>query len=255
MTGGASGLGAAAADAIAGAGGTPIILDRAEVSSDARHEAVQVDLADGIAAARTVESLVVRCGGVDGVVTAAGIDTPGAFLDVPLEVWQRIIAVNLLGTAAVIRAALPSLLERRGRIVTVASTLGHRAVSDATAYCASKFGVVGFTRSLTAELKGRVGVTMLTPGGMHTAFFEDRDEKYKPAAETYQYVARELGVATGDLRMIAAHAWDVHGALRAGCAATFIARPGHALFPAGPKPDSSAPDLRAAADRIIAAEP
>ena|SRR2546423_1593638 len=93
-----------------------------------------------------------------------------------------------------------------------------------------------------------------------TDFFErsfsvDAVKKYKPAAETYQYVARELGVATGDLRMIAAHAWDVHGALRAGCAATFIARPGHALFPAGPKPDSSAPDLRAAADRIIAAEP
>ena len=195
VTGGASGLGAAAADAIAGAGGTPIILDRAEVSSDARHEAAQLDLADGIAAARTVESLVVRCGGVDGVVTAAGIDTPGAFLDVPLEVWQRIIAVNLLGTAAVIRAALPSLLERRGRIVTVASTLGHRAVSDATAYCASKFGVVGFTRSLTAELKGRVGVTMLTPGGMHTAFFEDRDEKYKPAADAA--LCRPEDVAAG----------------------------------------------------------
>jgi 2-haloacid dehalogenase len=93
-----------------------------------------------------------------------------------------------------------------------------------------------------------------------TDFFErsfsvDAVRKYKPAAETYQYVARELGVATSGLRMIAAHAWDVHGALRAGCAATFIARPGHAVFPAGPKPDTSAPDLRAAADRIIAAEP
>jgi NADP-dependent 3-hydroxy acid dehydrogenase YdfG len=62
----------------------------------------------------------------------------------------------------------------------VASTLGHRAVGDATAYCASKFGVVGFTRALTAELRGRVGVTLLTPGGMHTAFFDDREEAYKP---------------------------------------------------------------------------
>jgi 2-haloacid dehalogenase len=87
------------------------------------------------------------------------------------------------------------------------------------------------------------------------SFSVDAVKTYKPAAETYQYVARELGVTPGDLRMIAAHAWDVHGALRTGCAAAFIARPGHALFPIGPKPDISAPDLRAAADQIITAEP
>jgi short-subunit dehydrogenase len=78
---------------------------------------------------------------------------------------------------------VPYLRAARGRVVTVASTLGHRAVSDATAYCASKFGVVGFTRALTAELRGEVGVTMLTPGGMRTAFFDDRDDRYKPPAE------------------------------------------------------------------------
>mgnify|MGYP003290240713 CR=1 FL=1 len=70
-----------------------------------------------------------------------------------------------------------------GRIVTVASTLGLKAVSDATAYCASKFGVVGFTRALQSELKGEVGVTLLTPGGMHTAFFDDRDDQYKPGPD------------------------------------------------------------------------
>jgi len=56
-------------------------------------------------------------------------------------------------------------------------------VGDATAYCASKFGVVGFTRALTAECQGRVGVTLLTPGGMHTAFFDDREERYRPPAD------------------------------------------------------------------------
>jgi NADP-dependent 3-hydroxy acid dehydrogenase YdfG len=91
--------------------------------------------------------------------------------------------VNLLGTAAVVRAALPWLRRSQGRVVTVASTLGHRAVSDATAYCASKFGVVGFTRALTAELRGEVGVTMLTPGGMQTGFFDEREERYKPPAD------------------------------------------------------------------------
>jgi len=87
------------------------------------------------------------------------------------------------------------------------------------------------------------------------SFSVDAVKKYKPAPEVYQYVAREMGVATSGLRMIAAHAWDVQGALRAGCAAAFLTRPGHALFPAGARPDVVAADLRAAADRIIAVEP
>lgn len=112
--------------------------------------------------------------------------------------------------------------------------------------------------TLTNSAPGSVAQQLKNAG--LTEFFErsfsvDAVKKYKPAAAVYQYVAQELGVTTAGLRMIAAHAWDVHGALRAGCAATFISRPGHALFSAGPKPDISAPDLRAAADRIIAAEP
>jgi short-subunit dehydrogenase len=94
-----------------------------------------------------------------------------------------VVAVNLLGTAAVVRAALPYLRSSRGIVVTCASTLGFRAVSDATAYCASKWGVVGFTRALAAEVKGDVRVTMLVPAGMYTSFFDGRDEQYKPPPE------------------------------------------------------------------------
>jgi short-subunit dehydrogenase len=83
----------------------------------------------------------------------------------------------------VIRAALPYLESSRGNIVTVASTLGVKAVSDATAYCAAKFGVVGFTRALAAELAGSVGVTLLIPGGMRTAFFDERDARYRPGPD------------------------------------------------------------------------
>ena len=94
--------------------------------------------------------------------------------------------VNLLGTAAVIRAALPLLrADGDGRIVTVASTLGLRALPEATAYCASKFGVVGFTRALAAELAGDVGVTLLVPGGMQTPFFDDRPEQYRPPPDAH----------------------------------------------------------------------
>jgi short-subunit dehydrogenase len=68
-------------------------------------------------------------------------------------------------------------------VVTVASTLGIKAVGDATAYCAAKFGVVGFTRALSAELAGQVNVTLVIPGGMRTKFFDDRDEQYKPGPD------------------------------------------------------------------------
>ena len=178
VTGGASGLGAAVARAVADAGGRPVILDRVKADSDAEQELV--DLADPRAAEETVRAVSQRVGGLDAVVTCAGTDACGRLDDVPAEDWDRVIAVNLVGTVAVVRAAMPDLLERRGRVVTVASTLGLRALSDATAYCASKFGVVGFTRALAAETQGRMGVTMLLPGGMHTAFFDGRAEQYKP---------------------------------------------------------------------------
>jgi NAD(P)-dependent dehydrogenase (short-subunit alcohol dehydrogenase family) len=181
VTGGASGLGAAVAQAVADAGGRPIVLDRVEPSSTVEHEVV--DLVDGRAAEDAVRRVVDRAGGLSALVSAAGTDSCGALVDVPADEWERVIAVNLVGTAAVIRAALPSLMTSAGRIVTVASTLGLRALPDATAYCASKFGVVGFTRALAAELAGRVGVTLLVPGGMHTAFFDGRDEKYRPPAD------------------------------------------------------------------------
>jgi NAD(P)-dependent dehydrogenase (short-subunit alcohol dehydrogenase family) len=181
VTGGASGLGAAVAQAVAAAGGTPSVLDLAEPGFAVDHELV--DLADGRAAEAAVTRVAERLGRLDGVVTAAGVDACGPLDGVPADAWERVVAVNLLGTAAVVRAALPHLARSRGRVVTVASTLGLRALPDATAYCASKFGVVGFTRALAAETAGRVGVTLLVPGGMHTAFFDGRPEQYRPPAD------------------------------------------------------------------------
>jgi NAD(P)-dependent dehydrogenase (short-subunit alcohol dehydrogenase family) len=181
VTGGASGLGAAVAHAVARCGGTPVVLDRQPPPFAVESELV--DLADGRAAEAAVERVVERLGGLDAVVTAAGTDSCGTLADVPAEDWDRVIRVNLLGTAAVVRAALPHLERSGGRVVTVASTLGLRALSDATAYCASKFGIVGFTRALAVETAGRIGVTLLVPGGMRTAFFDDREERYRPGAD------------------------------------------------------------------------
>ncbi|GGM88639.1 short-chain dehydrogenase [Thermopolyspora flexuosa] len=200
ITGGASGLGAAVVEAVAKEGGRPLVIDRSPLPSspasgvsDVEH--VQADVADRLAVERAVADLARAAGGLDAVVTAAGIDACGRLADVPGAEWERVIKVNLLGTAAVVRAALPYLLASHGRVVTVASTLGLRAVSDATAYCASKFGVVGFTRALAAELAGRVGVTLVIPGGMRTAFFDDRDDRYKPPPDMRLNDPREVAEA------------------------------------------------------------
>lgn len=182
ITGGASGLGAAVARRVAADGGRPLVLDRHPPKDDFEH--MQADLADRRCAERAVHGLARAAGGLNAIVTAAGIDACGTLCDVPAEDWERVVQVNLLGTAAVVRAALPYLEnEPPGRIVTVASTQGLRATRDATAYCASKFGVVGFTRALAAELAGKVAVTMVVPGGMDTAFYDDRAARHRPGPD------------------------------------------------------------------------
>ena len=181
VTGGASGLGAAVARAVAAEGGTPVVLDRRPAESGV--DAELVDLADTRAAETAVAGVAGRHGRIDAVVAAAGIDRPGPLAEIPGPDWEQVIAVNLLGAAAVVRGALPHLERVRGRVVTVASTLGFRAFPDATAYCASKFGLVGFTRALAAETAGRVGVTLLVPGGMRTSFFDGRAEQYRPGPD------------------------------------------------------------------------
>lgn len=178
VTGAASGLGAAVVTAARSAGWNAVGIDVAPCPTI---DHVVADVADEPEVRAAVDALARRAGGLRAVVTAAGIDRCGALADVSASDWNTVIAVNLMGTAATIRAALPHLLDAGGTVVTVASTLGLRGVPDATAYCASKFGVVGFTRALAAELRGSVGVTLLVPGGMDN--FAGRDEKYRPGPD------------------------------------------------------------------------
>jgi 2-haloacid dehalogenase len=141
--------------------------------------------------------------------------------------------------------------------------------------------ILGGTRSLPAHADVRPGLERLRKEGFRmvtltnsapvaveqqlknaglTDLFErsfsvDAVKRFKPAPEPYRHVAQELGVSIGDLRMVAAHAWDVVGAIRAGCLAAFIARPGKVLYPLGPKPDIVASDFQAVAEQILARDP
>ncbi len=113
--------------------------------------------------------------------------------------------------------------------------------------------VVALTNSSPDMVREQLASAGLAPL-FERVFSVDAVQRFKPAPEPYQFVARSLGVPTGQLRMVAAHAWDIVGALRAGCAAAFVARGGRAMYPLGPQPDIVAPDFTDVAARIAAVE-
>ena len=104
----------------------------------------------------------------------------------------------------------------------------------------------------------QVGQAQLTNAGLR-GYFEhifsaDTARRLKPAPEAYRMVAERLGVDIGEIRLIAAHSWDIAGALHVGCAAAFVARPGMVLDPLFDRPDVVGADLREVADRILERE-
>ena len=116
----------------------------------------------------------------------------------------------------------------------------------------------GFRLTTLTNSTSQVAEAQLAHAGL-TSYFErifsaDSVRRLKPAPEPYQMVAQQLGVGINDIRLIAAHAWDIAGALRAGCATAFVARPGAVLDPLVPRPDIVGPDLRSIAHQIIKCE-
>lgn len=103
-----------------------------------------------------------------------------------------------------------------------------------------------------------VAAAQLTNAGLADYFEQilsaDAVKRLKPAPEPYHYAAKQMGVPIDQVRLIAAHAWDIAGALRAGCAAAFVARPGMALDPLAPKPDIVGKDLNEVAEQIVTIE-
>jgi len=100
--------------------------------------------------------------------------------------------------------------------------------------------------------------TQLTNAGLQDHFEQvistDEIHCFKPSPEVYHLAAKQLKVEPGQLRLVSAHDWDVTGALRAGCAAAFVARPGQVMNPFGPQPDVRGADLGDVAEKILAVE-
>jgi NAD(P)-dependent dehydrogenase (short-subunit alcohol dehydrogenase family) len=124
---------------------------------------------DSVAAA--VDATVAEFGGIDVVVANAGVGAYGPFLEMDPDDVEAMIDINLKGTLYTARFTLPHVIERKGDFVSLASVAGLRAFPGEAVYNASKFGMVGFTRSLDHELREQgVRVTNIAPGGIATDF-------------------------------------------------------------------------------------
>ncbi|AFZ66851.1 SDR family oxidoreductase [Deinococcus peraridilitoris] len=180
VTGASSGLGRAAAVGLAQAGADVILLARseaglrgvaAEIQALGRRADVRaVDLAGGEEAAQALESAVRELGRLDILVNNAATDVPGPVVDLAPEDWDRVLGVNLRAPFLLARAAFP--LMRRvggGTIINVSSVAGKRGWANASAYCASKFALTGFTQALAAEGKSYgIRACVVYPGAMAT---------------------------------------------------------------------------------------
>jgi NAD(P)-dependent dehydrogenase (short-subunit alcohol dehydrogenase family) len=208
VTGGARGLGLATCRRLAASGAIVVAGDvREELAREAMSglldagleaDAIRLDVTDESSAHAALETLLERHGRLDALVNNAGTDVTVAFDELSTDDWDRVIAVNLSGPAMMSRVVFPHLRERgRGHIVNVVSTAAKRAWANASAYHASKWGLLGLSHALHVE--GRavgIKVSAVVAGGMRTPFLLDRFPDLDPGllqdpanvAETIHFV-------------------------------------------------------------------
>jgi len=221
-TGGARGIGAAAARAYAEAGGHAYVLDVApseEFATDAGAEQVAgaladddalhpgvtqlaVDVADRDAVRTAVAEIAERHGRIDGLIAGAAVQPRTPLVDMDPDEWRQTLAVNLDGVVWAVQAVLPTMrAARRGSIVVFSSGLAHMGRAEASAYAASKGALLPFARSIAAEVAAdRVRVNVLWPGVIDTEQFRAAN----PGPEREHWLAT-TGIGTPE---------DVVGALQ-----------------------------------------
>lgn len=170
----------------------------------------ELDVRDRAAVAAFVARAEERLGGIDVLVTCAGIHSEAPAAEIDWDDWDEALAVNLTGTFACIRAAIPGMLARgSGRIITVGSELALTGMSGYGAYCASKAGVVGLTKSLARELAPQgILVNCVAPGPTATDMLLNTREGNDPA--TLEGIPLGRFATPGEIaRVVSAMAGDV----------------------------------------------
>jgi NAD(P)-dependent dehydrogenase (short-subunit alcohol dehydrogenase family) len=196
VTGASSGLGRATAISLARAGADVALVARSQQELDSAKEEVSrigrraltlpVDLASEDETIRAVERTVEALGRIDVLINAAGTDVPGTVEELDVEGWDRTLAVNLRAPFLLSKAAFPRMREAGGGlIVNISSVAGKKGWANASAYCASKFGLTGFTEALADEGKEHgIRAIVLYPGAMVTNWGlfspEERQEEGQP---------------------------------------------------------------------------
>ncbi len=207
ITGAGSGLGEATSRILARHGMTIVAADiaaeGARRTADAiaddggRAVGVHLDVRDELSAAAAVHEAVERFGRLDVLINNAGTDVTAAFEEIDAAAWDRVLDVNLRGPVVMTRACLPALRDGGGDIINITSTAAKRAWENASAYHASKWGLLGFSHALHSEARQYgVRVTAVVCGGMRTPFLLERFPDLDPAvlqepstvAETIRFV-------------------------------------------------------------------
>ena len=179
ITGATSGIGAAAARALAGEGASVVLggrrrerLDRLVAEIGDRAAAMEMDVRDPQGAREMVQTALDRFGRLDALVASAGIGAYGGIMDLSDEKLQEMMDINVAGTVWPIRAAVPHFLASGGGdIVIVASVAGLRGAHDEAVYAATKFAQVGLAGGLDRELREKnIRVSTICPGGTATEF-------------------------------------------------------------------------------------
>jgi 2-dehydro-3-deoxy-L-rhamnonate dehydrogenase (NAD+) len=182
VTGGASGIGAGIASRLAAEGAKLSLWDMDEAGlakSNAVHT-VKLDVTDPDAVHRAASDTAAALGTIDILVTSAGITGPNMpTWEYPVAAWDKVIDVNLKGVFYCNRAVVPFMRSQNsGRIVNIASIAGKDGNPNASAYSASKAGVIGLTKSLGKELADTgVRVNCVTPAAVKTPLFSQMTQQ------------------------------------------------------------------------------
>jgi len=193
VTGGASGIGKAAAFLLARQGARILIGDIDEAGGGAvaaegaaerlAIEYLRLDLTDKPAIDDFVAAVHQRVERIDGLVNSAGWDQIQPFLENPPEMWDRVIAVNLMGAVRLTRGVLPPMVAAAtGKIVNISSDAGRVGSMGETVYAAAKGGLIAFTKSLARDLaRYRINVNCVCPGPTDTPLFQRQPERMREA--------------------------------------------------------------------------